>query len=69
MVLGLVLFGAASLIAAYATSAGLLNMPIAVFAIVAAFGLMPESKGPARPTDLPGMAPGWYRSWGYVLWH
>lgn len=124
MVLGLVLFGAASLIAAYATSAGMLisgrvimgiggalimpstlsilitvfdeaerpkaigawtgvsvlglvggpvlgglllnhfwwgsvflvNVPIAALAVVAAFGLMPESKGPARPTDLPGMA-------------
>ncbi|AYF73094.1 MFS transporter [Nocardia yunnanensis] len=124
MVLGLVLFGAASLLAAYATSAGmliagrvimgiggalimpstlsilitvfdederpkaiaawtgvsvlgmvggpvlggvllehfwwgavfLLNVPIAALAIAAAFGLMPESKGPARPTDLPGMA-------------
>ncbi|OJF83706.1 MFS transporter [Nocardia seriolae] len=124
MVLGLVLFGAASLLAAYATSAGmlisgrvimgiggalimpstlsilitvfdeverpkaiaawtgvsvlglvggpvlggvllnhfwwgsvfLLNVPIAAVAIAAAFALMPESKGPARPTDLPGMA-------------
>ncbi|MFE3259764.1 MFS transporter [Nocardia sp. NPDC059091] len=124
MVLGLVLFGAASLLAAYATSAGmlisgrvimgiggalimpstlsilitvfdederpkaiaawtgvsvlgmvggpvlggvllnhfwwgsvfLLNVPIAAVAIFAAFALMPESKGPARPTDLPGMA-------------
>ncbi|MFE3227697.1 MFS transporter [Nocardia sp. NPDC059228] len=124
MVLGLVLFGVASLLAAYATSAGmlisgrvimgiggalimpstlsilitvfdederpkaiaawtgvsvlgmvggpvlggvllnhfwwgsvfLLNVPIAAVAIFAAFALMPESKGPARPTDLPGMA-------------
>ncbi|MVU79564.1 MFS transporter [Nocardia sp. ET3-3] len=124
MVLGLALFGAASLIAAYATSAGmlisgrvvmgiggalimpstlsilinvfdeqerpkaiaawtgvsvlgmvggpvlggvllnhfwwgsvfLLNVPIAALAVAAAFVLMPESKGPARPIDLPGMA-------------
>ncbi|WP_051177752.1 MFS transporter [Nocardia concava] len=124
MLLGLVLFGAASLLAAYATSAGmlitgrvimgiggalimpstlsilitvfdederpkaiaawssvamlglvggpvlggvmlehlwwgsvfLLNVPIAGLAILAALALMPESKGPARPTDLPGMA-------------
>ncbi|MFE3189317.1 MFS transporter [Nocardia sp. NPDC059240] len=123
MVLGLVLFGAASLLAAYATTAGmliagrvimgiggalimpstlsilitvfdeeerpkaiaswtgvsvlgmvggpvlggvllnhfwwgsvfLLNVPIAAIAIAAAFGLMPESKGSPRPTDLPGM--------------
>lgn len=34
----------------------LLNVPIAALAIVAALTLMPESKGPARPTDLPGMA-------------
>ncbi|MGW4244964.1 MFS transporter [Nocardia sp. NPDC004722] len=34
----------------------LINVPIAAVAIVAALSLMPESKGPARPTDLPGMA-------------
>ncbi|MEC3913875.1 MFS transporter [Nocardia sp. CDC160] len=34
----------------------LLNVPIAGVAILAALALMPESKGPARPTDLPGMA-------------
>ncbi|MEU6582651.1 MFS transporter [Nocardia sp. NPDC046763] len=33
----------------------LLNVPIAALAIVAAFALMPESKGPVRPIDLPGM--------------
>ncbi|RMI33214.1 MFS transporter [Nocardia stercoris] len=33
----------------------LLNVPIAALAIVAAFTLMPESKGPVRPIDLPGM--------------
>ncbi|MFI1914628.1 MFS transporter [Nocardia sp. NPDC020380] len=33
----------------------LINVPIAILAIVAALTLMPESKGPARPTDLPGM--------------
>ncbi|MFD6353179.1 MFS transporter [Nocardia tengchongensis] len=34
----------------------LMNVPIAAVAIVAAMTLMPESKGSARPTDLPGMA-------------
>lgn len=33
----------------------LLNVPVAILAILAAVTLMPESKGPARPTDLPGM--------------
>ncbi|MGF6886672.1 DHA2 family multidrug resistance protein-like MFS transporter [Nocardia sp. GAS34] len=32
-----------------------LNVPIAVVAIVAALVFMPESKGPARPLDVPGM--------------
>ncbi|UGT40212.1 MFS transporter [Nocardia yamanashiensis] len=32
-----------------------LNVPIAIVAIIAALALMPESKGPAKKTDLPGM--------------
>ncbi|MBF6213923.1 MFS transporter [Nocardia puris] len=33
-----------------------LNLPIVVFALIAALALMPESKGPWRRFDLPGMA-------------
>lgn len=32
-----------------------LNVPIAIVAVIAALALMPESKGPAKKTDLPGM--------------